>query len=578
MQISDLVKQYHQAIASGAETLTGTKGVENLVASLRSLTKGNIFEGTVTSVKNGRVTLSLSGGQQVMARLDGKLALMEGESMFFQVKSNDGTQIAIRPFAIDGAGANYTLMQALSAAGLSAEPEYLSMVNRMMEEQMPIDRESLQQMARLVNANPKVDVQTLVQLQKLGIPITVENASQFENYRNDSQAITRELDALVEQLPQTLTGEEEAPVKTEVMRQLGNELLQILTEGLEDVPPQMQSLGYDMEAGGMMQPQTTPEAESQTLGEIIEQNHPETAEEENMPLQSETKMPETVSEQPMYAPQTSQTPHTLGAVFSREQLQNLNRMVGELLGKSETGYTPESGTVEVLKDLQQLCKDPLPLEREHLGKLFSSKEFQTLIRDTAEQQWMAKPKDLEEGDYVSRLYERLNSQMEKIELALKNAGQEHTAFSQMAGEVRSNVEFMNQVNQMYTYAQIPLKMSGQHASGELYVYTNKKSLEQGEKDLTAFLHLDLDHLGSTDVSVRMRGREVDTRFYMGTNEAYALLEKNYPVLEACLEKKGYHCKIHVVNEEKHVSFVDDFLKMDRPSAGQLHRYSFDMRA
>ena len=38
MQISDLVKQYHQAISSGAETLTGTKGVENLVASLRSLT------------------------------------------------------------------------------------------------------------------------------------------------------------------------------------------------------------------------------------------------------------------------------------------------------------------------------------------------------------------------------------------------------------------------------------------------------------------------------------------------------------------------------------------------------------
>ena len=69
MQISDLVGQYNQASASGAETLTGTKGVENLVSSLRSLTKGNIFEGTVTSVKNGRVTLSLSGGQQVMARL-----------------------------------------------------------------------------------------------------------------------------------------------------------------------------------------------------------------------------------------------------------------------------------------------------------------------------------------------------------------------------------------------------------------------------------------------------------------------------------------------------------------------------
>ncbi len=150
---------------------------------------------------------------------------MEGESMFFQVKSNDGTQIAIRPFAIDGAGANYTLMQALSAAELPHSRSICPWFNRMMEEQMPIDRESLQQMARLVNANPRIDVQTLVQMQKLGIPITVENASQFENYMNDSQAITRELDALIEQFPQSLTGTEGAPVKTETMRQLGNELL-----------------------------------------------------------------------------------------------------------------------------------------------------------------------------------------------------------------------------------------------------------------------------------------------------------------------------------------------------------------
>ena len=60
MQISDLVKQYHQAISSGAETLTGTKGVENLVASLRSLTKGNIFEGTVTSVDRKSTRLNSS--------------------------------------------------------------------------------------------------------------------------------------------------------------------------------------------------------------------------------------------------------------------------------------------------------------------------------------------------------------------------------------------------------------------------------------------------------------------------------------------------------------------------------------
>ena len=189
MHVSDLVGQYNQTTTSGTEKLTGTKGVENLVSSLRSLTKGNIFEGTVSSMKNGRVTLALSNGQQLSARMEGKVSLSLGQSMFFQVKSNDGTQIAIRPFVVDGNGVNFTLMTALNVAGLAVDASHLSMVNKMMEEQMPIDRNSLQQMARLVSANPDIDVQTLVQLKKLGIPITPENASQFENYLDDKAGI-----------------------------------------------------------------------------------------------------------------------------------------------------------------------------------------------------------------------------------------------------------------------------------------------------------------------------------------------------------------------------------------------------
>ena len=105
MQISDLMGQYSQT-TTGTERLAGTKGVENLVSSLRALTKGNIFEGTVSSMKNGQVTLALSNGQLLTARMDGKVSLNVGQSMFFQVKSNDGAQIAIRPFVVDGNGVN----------------------------------------------------------------------------------------------------------------------------------------------------------------------------------------------------------------------------------------------------------------------------------------------------------------------------------------------------------------------------------------------------------------------------------------------------------------------------------------
>lgn len=579
MHVSDLVGQYNQTTTSGPEKLTGTKGVENLVSSLRSLTKGNIFEGTVSSMKNGRVTLALSNGQQLSARMEGKVSLSLGQSMFFQVKSNDGTQIAIRPFVVDGNGVNFTLMTALNVAGLAVDASHLSMVNKMMEEQMPIDRNSLQQMARLVSANPDIDVQTLVQLKKLGIPITPENASQFENYLDDKQAITDQMEQFIDALPESLQGED---LPVDQMRSMGEKILSILSENLPDIPEQAASEGMNaalqegtvlsdqalsQEATGEVaesQPQTGAVAAEGAGGQVILDENGQPI--ENMQPQAEN------------LPVANQTPHTLGAVLSEQQQANLNELLGKALGTDTTSYTKDSGVVEVLKDLQQILKDPLPMEREPLGRLLASDEFQALVKDTMEQQWMLTPEDLKEPDKIGKLYAKLEGQLGRLIEAMKASGQESTNIAQLASDVRSNIEFMNQVNQAYTYVQIPLKMSGQNASGQLYVYTNKKALTEGDKELTAFLHLDMDHLGSTDVSVRMLNHKVSTKFYLDNDGAYDLLMVHIPLLEEKLAKKGYQCSVTVENEAKHVNFVEDFLKKDQPSAGQLHRYSFDMRA
>lgn len=577
MQISDLVGQYNQASASGAEILTGTKGVENLVSSLRSLTKGNIFEGTVSSMKNGRVTLALSSGQQISARIEGKVQLSLGQSMFFQVKSNDGSQIAIRPFSVEGTGANYTLLQALSAAGVPAESDYLSMVNRMMEEQMPIDRNSIQQMVRMVNAHPEIDVQTLVQLNKLGITIDKQNAAQFENYLDDKQAITNEFDQLIEELPQALESESLSPQQ---MRSFGSEFLLALTDGLEDVPLQNNGL-VSQEMPAEFVAENTIEksiAEGNTIEKsgLLENGELLQTTEDGKAVSQETATDQPVQQSESY----SATPHTLGALMDGKQLQNLNTMLGELLGTDATGYTKDSGVAEVLKDIQQVFKDSLPIEREQIGKLFSSKEFVHMVKDTMQQQWTLQPQELEADgtDKVTKLYDRMNAQLEKITEALKSIGQENTGFAQTAADIQGNVEFMNQINQAYTYVQIPLQMSGQNASAELFVYTNKKALAEGDRELTAFLHLDLDHLGATDVSVKMKNKQVSTNFYLDDDASYQLISLNVDRLEKRLQEKGYQCNVSVINEAKHVNFVENFLKNDQPSAGQLHRYSFDMRA
>ena len=265
----------------------------------------------------------------------------------------------------------------------------------------------------------------------------------------------------------------------------------------------------------------------------------------------------------------------------------VDTMSGDDAGKKafELAQTEPEVTLKqsmTAEDFLNTLRDALKQNQEYgfagMTKLFGSKEFAAILKNRAEKQWLLEPEQLREASKVSDLYERLDHQMKQMENVMKAAGVTQNSFVQTAADIRSNVEFMNQINQVYTYVQLPLKLSGQNASGDLYVYTNKKNLNDPEAELTAFLHLDLDNLGSTDVSIRMKDKNVKTNFYIADDASYDLIEKHLPVLEKRLAQKGYRCSITMSKEEKKVEFVEDFLQRDMPQAGTLHRYSFDVRA
>ena len=241
MQISNLVSQYNNSVANG-EPMTGAKGVEKLVSSLNEMSRGMIFEGTVSSVHGNQVKLALSNGQQILARLAGKFSFEQGQSVFFQVKNNDGGTIEIKPYTVDGEGANLTLMDALKAAGLPVDGGNLSMVNKMMEEQMSIDKVSLNQMYQLVQDNKDINVTTLVELKRLGIDINPVNAAQFENYSNDKQAITIAMDSLIDELPNALSAEDLSMYKLVTQ---ARDVLNIVTDGLSESVI-ISNEGYDL--------------------------------------------------------------------------------------------------------------------------------------------------------------------------------------------------------------------------------------------------------------------------------------------------------------------------------------------
>lgn len=613
MHISDMLGQYNRNISSGTEELKAASGMQKVVSTLEELSSGSVFEGTVSSVKNGKVTLALSDGQTITARLSGKVPLSQGTPMFFQVKSNDGATIEIKPYTGAGSGGNPILTNALTEGTVPVTERNLAMVDAMMKEQMPIDKQSLLNMARIANMNPGVDITTVVNMTKLGIPVSPEMAAQFENYMTDEHAILQEMDQAMNELAdlagssdltpnqavqmnhkilsillpeQTATG---APVNTEGQIETGGQTTaegQIVTGGQITAEGQTTSEGQILTDGRLgAEEQTVNGEQTTTAGQAIQEGTGGQAIGEVLSDQQFSSLGRLLQNIPSLVESTKLFPEAMEQDIFIDTLEDesvaQNLMTEDAAWKAVDGKTALDKNLTVsdfLRTVSQILSENNGMASQSIQKLFGSDAYKSLLRNVMEQQWLIQPEALKQEKKISQLYEKLEQQMRQVEDALKEAGVTKTRFPETAAEVRGNIEFMNQLNQAYTYVQVPLKMSGQNANGELYVYTNKKNLRDPDAELSAFLHLDLEHLGSTDVSVKMQHRNVKTNFYMADDASYDLVEKYLPVLEQKLKDKGYQCTITMTKEEKKVSFGDDFLRKDMPQTGTLHRYSFDVRA
>ena len=613
MHISDMLGQYNRNISSGTEELKAASGMQKVVSTLEELSSGSVFEGTVSSVKNGKVTLALSDGQTITARLSGKVPLSQGTPMFFQVKSNDGATIEIKPYTGAGSGENPILTNALTEGTVPVTERNLAMVDAMMKEQMPIDKQSLLNMARIANMNPGVDITTVVNMTKLGIPVSPEMAAQFENYMTDEHAILQEMDQAMNELAdlagssdltldqavqmnhkilsillpeQTATG---APVNTEGQIETGGQTTaegQIVTGGQITAEGQTTSEGQILTDGRLgAEEQTVNGEQTTTAGQAIQEGTGGQAIGEVLSDQQFSSLGRLLQNIPSLVESTKLFPEAMEQDIFIDTLEDesvaQNLMTEDAAWKAADGKTALDKNLTVsdfLCTVSQLLSENNGMASQSIQKLFGSDAYKSLLRNVMEQQWLIQPEALKQEKKISQLYEKLEQQMRQVEDALKEAGVTKTRFPETAAEVRGNIEFMNQLNQAYTYVQVPLKMSGQNANGELYVYTNKKNLRDPDAELSAFLHLELEHLGSTDVSVKMQHRNVKTNFYMADDASYDLVEKYLPILEQKLKDKGYQCTITMTKEEKKVSFGDDFLRKDMPQTGTLHRYSFDVRA
>lgn len=668
MSFLDGIQQYQNSTTAASQGTSHAKdagAVRQVSQQTQGLAPGKVFEGTVTEIKNGQVTIGLNDGSSISARMDAGVSLEKGQPMLFEVKSNNGEQIAIRPVMPESAQ-NPTLLKALEAAGIKVTDRSLSMVNQMMAEKLPINKESLQQMMRTLAGFPKADIQTLVQMQKSGFVITEDSLNQFQNYKNGQQAILPEMNRLMDgiaNLPGQIfgtSGSGMAAQTPEAMLALQRQILEIILgdgnqasegvvrpngpEGGNPLPvsPGMAEGGAGIPGGiageagmpgetaasGTAQPGQAAESgqpgnlpgrivqaaqsgqaagetqapgmaggeakapggiagEAGEVGKLGEAGIPGGIAGELSP--GETRMPgETAASGAVQASASGQAAESgasvsVAQILSAEQQGELTSILQELSGAgkeqllAEGKLNTDMGAGEFLKQMMEAFHENGLTDAASMQKLFRSDAYKNLLRQAMTDQWMLTPEKLKEEGAVKDLYQRLSNQLGELQQTLAQAGKEGAVLAKSAQSVQSSLEFMNQINQLYTYVQLPLKLQNQNVHSDLYVYTNKKNLRQKEGELTALLHLDMDNLGSTDIFVKLLGTSVQTEFYFEDEFSCRLISGYSNDLIKRLEEKGYSCDVKVENRRKKQDFVQDFLERENPP-GKLQRYSFDVKA
>ena len=410
-------------------------------------------------------------------------------------------------------------------------------------EARPVAAFSNEQLDRLA-ARPDAEILDLVNLHKVELPVTEENITQMASYRNLTHQLTAGIAETGESLTNMLQGlvesgdiEQAATIYSEVL-----ELLAFEDAAGETVTGQQQTEG----------PLPGPGVDVTVTPEEAEQ----------MPVKPSATAPEAVPGQKTIIEEPTETAPDNG------------QTIKENPGAEKTQEAPQ------LQNLQKLLKQGLetkdiPLLRSILHNSKVAELPAKLLAD----RWSIKPEDVESPEKVEELYQKLGKQLKGVSNLLEENGQRGSSAYQNVTNLSQNVDFLQQINQTYAYIQLPLHLrQGEHKTGELFVYTNKKNLARKDGQVSALLHLDMEHLGPLDVYVALKDTKVSTKFYVQNDAILDYLEANMDVLTERLQKRGYDCKCETTLHtelQQTAQAMTPLLKTE--GSVPVAQYAFDVR-
>lgn len=466
-----------------------------ILNTVLSLKAGDTLQGELVSINGKDISLLLGNTVLLSAKMEKELVLTQGQKMSFTVNSNQNGKLSLKPLFAN-TGMEQNAMKALDAASIPVTDKTLALVEELMRQGMPVNKQSLSAAYRQMGMYPDAEITDLVMLQKMNIPVTEENLSMMRLYQTNQHYLFTDLQGLSSQMADFLS---------DMVQSQPSDAAQNFIRGFLEIFQNMP----DAQAGIGEKPQSAESLQANVLQNISDSI-----------VQGET---------------VSLKSHTAedGKVIIQENVAAEDSI---LQGKADASE----------KELQLL-----DLLRGDSSKAEGAKEtLAQNIFSMLKEQFLMKPENMQSADYVKEFYEHLNEQVDKLQNLIKSAGKENSPLGKEVSTVKNNIQFMNQINELYHYVQLPIKMNEAGANGDLYVYKRKQAKTGEDGKLTALLHLSMPTLGNMDVFLSLEGQKLSTRFCMEKEEMIDFIEENLDRLNERLMKRGYNVQTTVTNSTK----------------------------
>ncbi len=552
--------------ASAGRTDMSGKTAEGAQAG--SLTVGSAISGQVMKVEGDTVYVKLPS-EVLTAKLQEGVNLQPGQSVTFAVSGISDKQITLQAL-FQNSAQTQVLGKALEQAGIAQTADSLSMVDAMMREGMSVDKNALWQMHRQVLDHPQTTGENIVLMNRLQIPVNDLTAAQFQNLQNANGQLAQAANALTDSLfaefadMAAQSPQEAASFMKELVLLLGEssqteagQVGALPLEGQEvpgDVQPEAGNSTGQTEAAG--DPVAGQPAGGQTAGNGVDArlafDGQVQAESDGRQVQAE-------------------------ADGGRLQGSNAEKLSTD--GQIVSSETAENSSQPGVDSLAELMKSDLVTKGDtrQLLRLFSSKEFRNLLTEQMKENFLLKPEMVADKEEVEQFFTKLREQVSRLAQTVSEAGKAQTQLFTQTNQLRENLDFLHQLSQTMQYVQLPLRMAGQETTGDLYVYANKKGLTK-EESISAFLHLDMEHLGPVDVYVAMQNRKVNTHFYLQDDAMIDFIQAHIHLLNERLEQKGYQMQTEVSQKDTPSKVTEEMRKDQEEESVCINQYSFDVRA